>query len=33
MPKSKEIRPRTGLDSASLKQGYEEHLKYTLAKY
>jgi glycogen phosphorylase len=32
MPKSKEIRPRTGLDSASLKQGYEEHLKYTLAK-
>ena len=32
MQKSKEIRPRTGLDSASLKQGYEEHLKYTLAK-
>ena len=32
MPKSKEVRPRTGLDIASLKQGYEEHLKYTLAK-
>ncbi|HAC15724.1 MAG TPA: glycogen phosphorylase [Bacteroidetes bacterium] len=32
MPKNIEIRPRTGLDIASLKQGYEEHLKYTLAK-
>lgn len=32
MPKSKEIRPRTGLDVASIKQGFEEHLKYTLAK-
>ena len=28
MTKSKEIRPRTGLDVASIKQGFEEHLKY-----
>lgn len=32
MPKDKQISPRTGLNASSLKQGVEEHLRYTLAK-
>jgi starch phosphorylase len=32
MPKTKQISPRKGLDTESLKRGVEEHLRYTLAK-